>query len=507
MQWYTTERIGPKRSKTPDGYLLCEGVPIARVGEMLYARGEVPVEAGADGIIRITRDEDELFRPETIASFQGKPVCDEHPPTMVSAADWQYYAKGVAMNVRRGENELQDLLLADLLVTDQRVISEIEAGKREISCGYDAAYEPHAPGRGKQRDIVGNHIALVTKGRCGPVCAIGDHAMTATNSTVADRLRHAFNAKDAAAFDRAMQDMGAPMPGAQTMTTGGTDPTNHRIIVNVHGTGASGSAGVPDASPGAAPAPGGITPAPNADPMQQLIGLVTQMCQKVDGLVSLLTEEEGSEEDPDNNFQNASQNGPDPDIGANGEKKTDEKMGDKDPVGDEDPKLTHAEPTRKMGEPMGTTGLPITDSAALADAWQETLSMAEILCPGIQVPTFDAKSPATSTRDMICTIQRNALREAAKKADMRTAMTAILGGDAATNEVLSAQPLVHVTCDALGAVFRSAAMLAKTNLHAHRVAPVNITYGTRDGSTTTPKTPAAINKRNADFWAARGVQK
>lgn len=79
MRHYTVHRLGPKRALTPEGFLLCEDVPVARTGEMLYGPGEVPVEPGPDGLIRISRTPDEVFRPETLASCIGKPVPGDIP--------------------------------------------------------------------------------------------------------------------------------------------------------------------------------------------------------------------------------------------------------------------------------------------------------------------------------------------------------------------------------------------------------------------------------------------
>ena len=48
MRFYTTARIGPKRSTTKEGYLICEDVPLARVGTMEYGPGETPIRVGRD---------------------------------------------------------------------------------------------------------------------------------------------------------------------------------------------------------------------------------------------------------------------------------------------------------------------------------------------------------------------------------------------------------------------------------------------------------------------------
>lgn len=186
----TVQQIGKRQALTPEGFLLCEEVPIARTGEMYYGPGEVPVDPGEDGVIRITRGPDELFSPDTIASYNGKPVTNDHPPEGVTPANWKRLTIGVVQNTRRGTGIEDDLLLADLLITDAEGIEEVRSGKREVSCGYDAEYEQSEAGRGQQRRIIGNHVAIVERGRCGPRCAIGDSEMA--KPSLVDRLTAAF---------------------------------------------------------------------------------------------------------------------------------------------------------------------------------------------------------------------------------------------------------------------------------------------------------------------------
>jgi hypothetical protein len=81
------------------------------------------------------------------------------------------------MNPRRGQGRFAHLLLGDLFVTCPKAIEAIRNGSlREVSVGYDAAYEDHGDGRGRQKNITANHLALVDHGRCGPICRIGDRA-------------------------------------------------------------------------------------------------------------------------------------------------------------------------------------------------------------------------------------------------------------------------------------------------------------------------------------------
>ena len=58
---HTTGALGLKQALTPEGFLLCEDVPLARPGEMIYGPDETPIEAGPDGITHITRTLDELL--------------------------------------------------------------------------------------------------------------------------------------------------------------------------------------------------------------------------------------------------------------------------------------------------------------------------------------------------------------------------------------------------------------------------------------------------------------
>ncbi|MFX5295243.1 DUF2213 domain-containing protein [Acinetobacter baumannii] len=176
---YTTGQLGRTREITPEGYLLCRDVPIARIGTLMYADGEVPVAADNTGLIIIYRGEEVLFDPITIASAEGKPITDDHPADWVTPDNWKELSKGFGKDVRRGEGADSDYLMADLLVTDKETIQKVLDGKVEISLGYDADYTETSKGKGLQSNIRVNHIALVEKGRCGSRCSIGDSFMSA----------------------------------------------------------------------------------------------------------------------------------------------------------------------------------------------------------------------------------------------------------------------------------------------------------------------------------------
>ncbi|HFG6939043.1 hypothetical protein BFR69_04550 [Acinetobacter pittii] len=189
--FYTTGQLGRTRETTPEGYLLCRDVPLARIGKLLYGDGEVPVTADSSGLIIIERGEDVLFDPRTIASFEGKSVTDDHPKDWVTPENWKEYTNGTAHDVRRGVDEDSDCLVADLLITDKDMIDAVMKGKVEISLGYDADYTEISVGKGIQTNIFGNHIALVKKGRCGSRCKIGDSFMPKQSKGWLESLRKA----------------------------------------------------------------------------------------------------------------------------------------------------------------------------------------------------------------------------------------------------------------------------------------------------------------------------
>lgn len=204
-RFYTTEKVSPRKSITPEGFLLCEGVPIARTGTQFYAAEEVPIESQG-GIVTINRTDEEVFNPTTLASFEGKSVTIDHPQEFVNPSNWRALTTGITQNVRRGIGVESDLLLADLLLTAQEAIDEVNKGTIEISCGYDTNYVQDAPGVGRQTNIIGNHVAIVKRGRAGSRCSIRDKDTVMGKRTVWDKIMTAFKAKDEDALKEAVEE-------------------------------------------------------------------------------------------------------------------------------------------------------------------------------------------------------------------------------------------------------------------------------------------------------------
>lgn len=461
---FFASQIGIKQSLTPEGFLLCEDVPIARTGIQLYGEHEgLPVEPGGDGIVRIQRDADEVFRPETIRSAMGKPCTDDHPPEDVTPENWRGLACGTMFNPRRGQGVLDDFLLADLLITDAGAIKAIRVdGKREVSCGYDADYEQIEPGLGRQKNIVINHLALVNAARCGPSCAIGDEAMaTAAKRTVWDRLMTAFKAKDEAAFEEELKNAKAGDDVGEVSGSG--------THVHLHMAGSTGGAeaGATDETAGAAEAP------PKwfsdfAGPMsKRMDSFETALAgMKVAGAATTPAadaEGEGAE---------------------NIEGSTEEKA----------PSEAEATGDRKSAKD-GNVKDSAEAIAALKTVIADALARAEILSPGAKLPTMDGITTVKATLDTLCAFRRGVLAKAYATEDGKAAIEPMLAGRSAD--------FSKMTCDAASMVFTGASELMRmSNNHMSGVITNALAH---DHSTVKVPTIAEINARNrkAHGFAAR----
>jgi hypothetical protein len=158
----------------PNGFLVCKNVPIARTGTQEYQGLELGITDRPDELFPVYREESEVFDPAALASFEGVPLVDEHPKDDVTVDNAAYLMRGFVKDVRRGDSDDADKMIADIIITDPLVIAEIENGKREISCGYKCDYDEDSDGRIRQRNIRGNHVALVYRGRAGQDVAIKD---------------------------------------------------------------------------------------------------------------------------------------------------------------------------------------------------------------------------------------------------------------------------------------------------------------------------------------------
>lgn len=378
-RFYATEVLGAQQGLTPEGFLLCLGVPVARIGTQLYSPDETPITAGPSGNVRVMREEDEVFRPEFIHSFQGKPVTNDHPEDDVTPLTYKERAVGVVLNPRRGSGVQADLLIADFMIHDQNAIDDIRAGKREVSCGYDAEYVELAPGHGKQINMIGNHIALVEAGRCGGRCAIGDHKVInkgdgemkvrdeAPRATWFKRMKDAILKKDEKQIEELVTEGENLGIGAAATTKDGNGGT---VNVHVH----AADEAPPGADPESLPIMDKAIDRRFKDTEEKMEGMakdVQTMREAVDAIAEKM--------------------GVSVDAAAATEELESEMMDEAGPdVEKEDVKKAK-------------------DSALLADAYQDVVASAEILAPNLRVAAFDSKAKPAKGVDQLCRIRRNAL--------------------------------------------------------------------------------------------------
>lgn len=154
--------------RTPNGYLRCDA-RITRTGVFEYRN--------ADGSTRRElRLPDEVFRDDSLASFDSVPLTNEHPREELTPKNTRRYQAGIVQQPRRADEHLA----AAVLITDQDAIDSVEQGKTQLSCGYHCDLEKKSGVTvgiegvqdglhydAIQRNIVGNHVAIVSNGRAG----------------------------------------------------------------------------------------------------------------------------------------------------------------------------------------------------------------------------------------------------------------------------------------------------------------------------------------------------
>jgi hypothetical protein len=166
-----------KRQTDVNGYLLVRDNPITKVGVFPYLGREIGAP-DPDRIYMVYRPQEELEKPETIASANLVPWIDEHeflgkdgtPPekkgvqgTTGESARFDY--PYIRNSIRAYSGFMQNL---------------IDRGKVELSPSYRCRYEfTEGVFDGKQyhaiqRDLRFNHLASVKEGRTGPDVAVQD---------------------------------------------------------------------------------------------------------------------------------------------------------------------------------------------------------------------------------------------------------------------------------------------------------------------------------------------
>ena len=122
-----------------------------------------------DKIYQVYRPEEEIKK--AASTFKLVPLVDDH--TMLGPDFTPAEQKGVHGVLGEDIQERNGTLFADVKIFSEQLKREIQDGKKELSLGYFCKYDL-TPGQyngmhydAVQRDLKGNHIALVDNGRMG----------------------------------------------------------------------------------------------------------------------------------------------------------------------------------------------------------------------------------------------------------------------------------------------------------------------------------------------------
>lgn len=161
------EELGQVR-ETPQGFVRFDSAPVARPGIYEYADPKYP-----GGVRRELRPEEEVFSPQSLASYDGAPITSGHPRAeVVDRTNVRLLKVGTVMgSARRSDG----LVRAPIQVEDASAISDIRSRKRQqLSPGYRIDFDDTpgvhpkwGPYHGTQRNIRVNHLALVGSARGG----------------------------------------------------------------------------------------------------------------------------------------------------------------------------------------------------------------------------------------------------------------------------------------------------------------------------------------------------
>jgi hypothetical protein len=200
---YLATRVSDNISvREEDGTLIVVGCPIARTGWQKYAVKDLPQErakelgvdiSNPNASIDLYRPASEVFHPDFLASLNGIPITDGHPPNgeFVNKDNFNKYAKGHIQNVRKGTEPLEDgewPVIADLIISGEPLVGKVHHKMaREISLGYDFGIDRDGD-KIIQSHMYGNHNAVVPDGRAGDFVAITDAEPGPSEAPVAEQV-------------------------------------------------------------------------------------------------------------------------------------------------------------------------------------------------------------------------------------------------------------------------------------------------------------------------------
>lgn len=160
---------GSHREIDENDYMTIKDNPIICAGVFRYKGSSLP-DADPDRIYNVYRPLEELERPETLASFIGLPIIDEHE-MLGGKYERSPEERGVHGSILESIRIDGKDVLANLRIWSRTLKGLIDRGKRGLSLGYKTKFEKSSgvfEGMRYdyiQKNIRGNHLALVNHGR------------------------------------------------------------------------------------------------------------------------------------------------------------------------------------------------------------------------------------------------------------------------------------------------------------------------------------------------------
>jgi len=136
------------------------------------------------------------------------------------------------------------------------------------------------------------------------------------------------------------------------------------------------------------------------------------------------------------------------------------------------------------------------DSADMEGTWQEAVAMAEVIVPGIRIPTFDARLSADRTAQRLCTFRRTTLDKAMENPKVQAVISEFTG-------IKTRDAIRSLGCDSVKMAFGATATAMRANNNGAQFVREVRTNDGGNGGAAKPGAPvslAEIQRRNKEAW-------
>jgi hypothetical protein len=193
-----TKDSGSAREIDTNGWITVYDNPLSKVGVFPYSGATVGGDPSK--IYQVYRPEEELSNPITIKSFTNIPWVDDHPGVLLGNSDeglTPAEKKGIQGIIGEQVYFKDGILYGNIKIFSETLANLINSGKKQLSVGYQCMYEIVSgvwngiPYDAIQRQILGNHLALVQEGRMGKQVAVLDSHYTFDSIEIIKELKMA----------------------------------------------------------------------------------------------------------------------------------------------------------------------------------------------------------------------------------------------------------------------------------------------------------------------------